>query len=94
MDRHREDDRLVRRQIGENIERRRAELGISRAECAGRAGVTASEIGILEAGDRQPLASTLKKVAGALGWEVSDLVAGVSWTMPGADEDGHFERER
>jgi transcriptional regulator with XRE-family HTH domain len=94
MSRKGEDDRLVRRQIGQNVERRRTELGISQAECARRAEVTVSEIAALEAGGRQPLASTLQKVATALGWESSDLLAGVRWAMPDDHEDGRMERER
>ena len=91
MSRKGEDDRLVRRQIGE---RRRAELGISQAECARRTETTVSEIAALESGGRQPLASTLEKVAAALEWAPSDVLAGVRWAMPDEHEDGRMERER
>lgn len=94
MSRREEEDRLVGAQLAENIERRRTELGISQAECARRAEVSVSEIAVLEAGDRQPLATTLKKVAAALDWEPSDLLDGVRWVMPGEHDDGHIERRR
>ncbi len=93
MSRREEDDRLIKRQLAENIGRRRTELGIGRAECARRAEVSVSEIAALEDGERQPLASTLKKVAGALDWELSDLLDGLSWVMPTDDGEGHIERE-
>jgi transcriptional regulator with XRE-family HTH domain len=94
MSQKREDDRQVRRQIGENVESRRAELGISQAECARRAEVPVSELAALESGDRQPLASTLERVAAALEWEPSDALAGVRWSMPHDHDHGHMERER
>lgn len=92
MSRRKEDDRLVRRKIGENVERRRLELGISRVECARRAGLSVREIAALEAGERQPLASTLKKVSCALEWGSSELLVGVRWVMPGDRDQGHIER--
>ena len=94
MNRKEQGDGLVVRQIGENVARRRAELGISRAECAGRAGVPISEVSALEAGDRQPLASTLEKIASSLDWELSDLLGGVPWVVPGEHDHGHIERDR
>lgn len=93
MKRNEKDDRLVRAQLAENIERRRAELGIDQAELARRGKVAVSEVAALEAGDRQPLASTLKKVAAGLDCDLSDLLDGVRWVMPDDHRDGHIERE-
>ena len=93
MNRREEDNNLVRRQIGQNVAVRRAELDLSQAECARRAAVSVSEIAALEAGDRQPTASTLKKIAAALEWESSNIVAGVRWVMPGDHHNGRIEQE-
>lgn len=94
MRRNEQDDRLVSAQLAENIKRRRADLGIDQAELAARAEVAVSAVAALEAGDRQPLASTLKKVAAGLDCELSDLLDGVRWVMPDDHNDGHIERER
>jgi transcriptional regulator with XRE-family HTH domain len=95
MSRRKKDDRRARRRIGDNIARRRAELGIGRAECARRAEVSVSELSGLEGGERQPLASTLQKIAAALGCDVSDLLSGVRWVMVGeGSEEGHIEVDR
>ncbi len=93
MKRNEQDDRLVSAQLAENIERRRAELGIDQADLARRAKVAVSEVVALEQGDRQPLASTLKKVAAGLDCDLSDLLDGVRWVMPDGRHDGHIERE-
>jgi predicted transcriptional regulator len=94
MKRNEQDDRLVRAQLAENIKRRRADLSIDQAELAARAEVAVSEVAALEAGDRQPLASTMKKVAEGLECELSDLLDGVRWVMPDDHHDGRIEPER
>lgn len=93
MRRNEQDDRLVSAQLAENIKRRRAELGTDQAELARRAEVAVSEVVALEQGDRQPLASTLKKVAGGLDCDLSDLLDGVRWVMPDDHHEGRIERE-
>jgi transcriptional regulator with XRE-family HTH domain len=93
MKRNKQDDRLVEAQLAENIKRRRAELDVDQAELARRAELAVSEIAALEAGDRLPLASTLKKVAEGLDCDLSDLLDGVRWVMPDDHHDGHIERE-
>lgn len=94
MNRKEIDRRLVRRKVGKNLERRRAELGIDRAECARRARVTVSEIEAIEDGERQPLSDSILRIASTLDWEVSDLLAGVRWVPPAEDRhEGHFEVE-
>jgi transcriptional regulator with XRE-family HTH domain len=92
MNQKRDENRLIGEQLAENIKRRRAVLGISQAELARRAEVSVSEIAALEADERQPLASTLKKVAAGLECDVSDLLDGVRWVMPDDHHDGHIER--
>lgn len=94
MRRSEQDDRIVSAQLAENIKRSRADLGIDQAELAGRAELAVSEVAALEAGDRQPLASTMTKVAEGLDCDLSDLLDGVRWAMPDDHHDGHIERER
>lgn len=90
-----QDDRLVERQIGGNIRRRRAVLDLSRAELARRAELSYSEVSAVERGEREPLALTLLKIASALEFELSDLYSGVSWVTPDEDGcDGHIEVAR
>jgi transcriptional regulator with XRE-family HTH domain len=93
MKRNEEDNRLVSAQLAENVRRRRADLDIDQAELAGRAELAVSEVAALEAGDRQPLASTMKKVAEGLECDLSDLLDGVRWVLPDDQHDGHIERE-
>lgn len=92
MSRKKQDMRLAKRRLGHNIGRRRAELRITQAELARRAGLSVSEVSALESGDREPLASTLQKVASGLNWTASDLLDGVRWIRPRDDgEAGHIE---
>jgi transcriptional regulator with XRE-family HTH domain len=95
MNRREQDDRLVERQIGGNVRRRRAVLDISRAELARRAELSYSEVSAVERGEREPLASTLLKITSALEFTLSDLYAGVSWVTPAEDGgNGHIEVDR
>jgi transcriptional regulator with XRE-family HTH domain len=93
MKRNEQDDRLVEAQLAENIKRRRVELDVDQAELARRAELAVSEVAALEAGDRLPLASTLKKVAEGLDCDLSDLLDGVRWVMPDDHHEGRIERE-
>ena len=77
MNRKKMNMRLVKKQIARNIRRRRAELGITQAELARRAGISVSEVSALESATREPLASTLLKVASGLDWTPSDVLDGV-----------------
>jgi transcriptional regulator with XRE-family HTH domain len=94
MNRRNEARCFVRRQVGKNLERRRAELGIDRAECARRARVTVSEIEAIEAGERQPLSDSILRIASTLDSEASDLLTGIFWVTPTEDgREGHCEVE-
>lgn len=86
---------LVKEQLARNITRRRAELGITQVELAARAGLSVSEVSALESASREPLASTLQKLASGLDWKSSDLLDGIRWVAPRGDgEGGHIERRR
>lgn len=84
--RKRKDDRLAKRAFGENVGRRRAALGISKAELAGRAGVSTLAVSTMESGLRGPQFSTMLRLAGALDSGVGDLLDGIRWELP-ADEE-------
>jgi transcriptional regulator with XRE-family HTH domain len=95
MKREKKDMRLVKEQIARNIKQRRAELGITQVELARRAGLSVSGVSYIESASREPLASTLQKLASGLDWEVSDLLVGVRWVEPrDSHEHGHIERSR
>jgi transcriptional regulator with XRE-family HTH domain len=95
MKRKKTDMRLVKEQLARNIGRRRAELGITQVELARRAGLSVSEVSALESASREPLASTLQRLASGLDWNSSDLLDGVRWVEPrDGGESGHVERRR
>lgn len=67
----------------------------TQAEPARRARLSVSEVSALESASREPLASTLKKLACGLDSEVSDLLDGVVRVGPrGGDDRGHLEARR
>jgi transcriptional regulator with XRE-family HTH domain len=94
MKRKKKDMRLVKEQLARNIGRRRAELGITQAELARRVELSVSEVSALESATREPLASTLQKLASGLDWGVSDILDGVRWVEPQDGEGGHIEGRR
>jgi transcriptional regulator with XRE-family HTH domain len=75
-------DRRVARQLGRRIRGRRTFLGLSQAALAERAGVHRTQISLYEHGLRMPLASSLIRLAGALGVSVGQLAAGIEWEAP------------
>ena len=61
--------------IGENIEKLRQSLGLSREELATEAGVTYSTLTKIEAGyDENPTVKTIKRLSIVLGVSVDDLL--------------------
>ena len=83
------DRALVRRGLGGNISRRSRELGISRVDCAMRAGVSVSAVAALERGERQPLVSTLLMMAAALDWTPTEILDGVCRPDPRRCAEAH-----
>ncbi len=59
--------------IGREVKRRRAELGLTGAQLAGRAGLAPSAVSQIETGKRTPNSASVIKLATALGTEVGDL---------------------
>lgn len=77
-------------QFGKNLARCRNRVGLSQEETAVRASLHRTAVGQLERGERVARADTLVKLAGALGIEPGDLLAGLSWD-PGGTRLGSFE---
>lgn len=74
-------DRGVARQLGRRIKRRRQFLDLSQEALAERAGIHRTQISFYEHGERMPLASTLVKLAAALGVSVDQLLVGIEWEV-------------
>jgi transcriptional regulator with XRE-family HTH domain len=74
-------DSRVMRQLGRRVKRRRNFLDLSQEALAERAGIHRTQISSYENGERMPLASTLIKLAAALGISVGRLVIGIEWEV-------------
>lgn len=72
----------VAKRLGENLRRLRTEAGQTQEELAAGAGVHRTVISQLETGDREPRATTILKLAGALDANPGDLFDGMAWTPP------------
>lgn len=59
--------------IGEEVRRRREELGLTGAQLAERANMAPSAVSQIETGKRSPSSNSVVKLANALGVEVGDL---------------------
>jgi transcriptional regulator with XRE-family HTH domain len=59
--------------IGEEVRRRREELGLSGAQLAARASMSPSAVSQIETGKRTPSSGSVIKLSAALGVEVGDL---------------------
>lgn len=89
-----DDDRKARSRdvalrFGENLRRARRRAGLSQDELAARASLHRTEIGMLENGQRVARVSTLIQLAGAIGVEPTELIAGIHW-VPGGVLGGNF----
>jgi transcriptional regulator with XRE-family HTH domain len=79
----------VAERFGRNLARLRQQRELTQEELAGLASIHRTQVGLLEAGKREPRISTVIKLAGALAVEPSELLAGVRWTPP-SRSDGKF----
>lgn len=69
--------------LGENVRRRRVELGLSQAELAEAAGLSTNHVNMIEHGERQGVRpKTLKGLADALSLTMEALSAGLSEPAP------------
>jgi transcriptional regulator with XRE-family HTH domain len=80
----------VAERFGKNLARHRRASGLTQEELALRASVHRTQVGLLEAGQRQPRIETLVKLAGALSVDSCTLLEGIAWVPPATDT-GHFE---
>jgi transcriptional regulator with XRE-family HTH domain len=83
-----DDDRKARSRevalrFGENLRRARRRAGLSQDELAARASLHRTEIGMLENGQRVARITTLIQLAGAIGIEPAELIAGIDWAAGG-----------
>jgi transcriptional regulator with XRE-family HTH domain len=62
-----------------NLKAARSRAGMSQQEAGHRAALHRTEIGLLETAKRMPRIDTLLKVAGAVGAEPAELLAGLQW---------------
>jgi DNA-binding XRE family transcriptional regulator len=89
-----EDDRKARsnevaQRFGDNLRRIRRRKGLSQDELAARASLHRTEIGLLENGQRVARITTMIQLAGALGVDPTELIAGIGWS-PGGILGGNF----
>lgn len=82
--------REVAQRFDANLVAQRERVGFSQEELSFRAALHRTEIGLLERGARMPRIDTLVKLAGALGIEPGDLLAGIAW-QPGGMVRGQFK---
>jgi transcriptional regulator with XRE-family HTH domain len=80
-------ERLAK-QFGRRVKRRRNFLDLSQEALAERADIHRTQISLFEHGQRQPLISTVVKLAAALEVSVDQLLAGVEWEVPGPPREG------
>jgi transcriptional regulator with XRE-family HTH domain len=77
-------------EFGKNLAHQRRTVGLSQEETAVRASLHRTAVGQIERGERVARVDTLVKLAGALGVDPCELLAGLSW-QPGGTHLGSFE---
>jgi len=80
----------VREKFAANLRRQRRRAGLSQEAVGFRAELHRTQIGLLERGARMPRIDTLVKLAGALGCEPVDLIAGIEWRPPQVGDPGGY----
>lgn len=65
--------------FAENLVRHRNAAKLSQEELADRAEIHRTQVSMIEGGKRMPRLDTLIKLAGALGIDAAELLAGVRW---------------
>jgi len=79
--------------FGRNLAAARRRSGFSQEEVAVRASIHRTEVGLLERGERTPRIDTAIKLAGSVGVECGELLAGIEWS-PGSAPPGAFVASR
>jgi len=87
------DERTARQIFGGNVVHRRELMGLTRADCAERAGVDLDELIAIEAGTAEPGVFTVARVAEVFGCDADDLMGDVRWipVVAGHNGRGHYE---
>jgi transcriptional regulator with XRE-family HTH domain len=65
--------------FGQNLARCREGADVSQEELSFRASIHRTEVSLLERGERMPRVDTALRIAGSLGVQLDDLVAGLEW---------------
>jgi transcriptional regulator with XRE-family HTH domain len=76
------------RRFGQNLIVLRGRVGLSQLGTAERAGLTRSEVGLLEHGRRVPQLDTVVKLAGAVEVAPCELLAGMAWKLDPPKKEG------
>ena len=71
----------LNRRFAENLVLLRGRAGLSQGRTAERAGLHLTEVSLLERGLRLPRLDTIVKLAGAIGVEPCELLAGMTWRL-------------
>jgi transcriptional regulator with XRE-family HTH domain len=78
------------RSYGRNLRRLRKQRGLSQEVLAFRAEVHRTEVSLLERGKRDPGFNMTLRLAGALGVEPGELLAGATFVPSGDGREAHF----
>jgi transcriptional regulator with XRE-family HTH domain len=81
----------LERSYGRNLRRIRKERGFSQEALAFRAEVHRTEVSLLERGKRDPGVNMTLRLAGALGVDPSDLLAGAAFVPSEHGSVAHFK---
>jgi transcriptional regulator with XRE-family HTH domain len=84
-------DRTLEELFGQEVTRRREKLGLTQEELAFRAGLGTNTIQKYEAGEREPRAKALVKLASALETSPTELLSHSSWVQPAIGRTGYLE---
>jgi transcriptional regulator with XRE-family HTH domain len=84
----------LERSYGRNLRRIRKERGYSQEALAFRAEVHRTEVSLLERGKRDPGVNMTLRLAGALGVDPGELLAGAAFVPSEGGHDAHFAYER
>jgi transcriptional regulator with XRE-family HTH domain len=80
----------LERSYGRNLRRIRKERGLSQEELAFRAEVHRTEVSLLERGKRDPGVNTTLRLAGALGVDPGELLAGAAFVPSESGSEARF----
>src|ERR1700761_3892304 len=83
----------LERSYGQNLRRIRKERGYSQEALAFRAEVHRTEVSLLERGKRDPGVNMTLRLAGALGVDPGELLAGAAFVPSEGSREAHFTYE-